>query len=175
MNRAFRVFYIVCILVVFSFVIGCGDDPVSTKQNPPLPEPDLAGVIGVFSDAAGTNANITDTGGSVTLYVVHTIDVGATASAFRIEAPEGWGIPTVQVQFPLSIGNIADGISVAYNTCKVGAVHVMTLTYDSPGNTAQGATFKVLPHVQWPNYVQVVDCFNALHDGAGLQTPVVVP
>jgi hypothetical protein len=174
MNRAIRVFYSVCLIAVFSFMIGCGDDPVSTPQPQPQPEPDLAGVIGIFADPAGANPNITDTGGIVSVYVVHTIAQGATASAFKVEAPAGWTLVNAQAAFPLSIGDINDGISIAYGMCKMGVVHIMTLTYDSPGNTAAGQTFKVQPHAQWPNHVQVVDCFDALHNGAGMETPIIV-
>jgi hypothetical protein len=176
MSRAFRVFSSVLIIVAFSFVVGCGDDPVSTKKTP-TPEPEYNGEIGVFSDAAGTNPNIVDTGGDVTLYVVHTVEGGAAASAFRIEAPTGWTlvVDPPEVEFPLSIGDIDDGISVAYGGCETGAIHVMTLTYHSPGTTPAGATFKVLPNLQWPDHVQMVDCSDNLLNSEGLETPVVVP
>ena len=53
----------------------------------------------------------------------------------------------------------------------------MTLSYDSPGDTPAGSTFKVLPHPQEsPENITVVDC-NATRvmDGVGETSPVTVP
>ena len=52
----------------------------------------------------------------------------------------------------------------------------MTLTYKSPGNTEPGTSFKILPHTEWPNNVQVVNCEDKLlEDGIGKESPVNVP
>jgi hypothetical protein len=125
---------------------------------------------------AGTNPNILDTGGSVTVYVVHKIEDGATASEFKVVAPEGWTLVGETAQYPVNIGSVVTGVSIAYGACEVGTIHVMTLTYDSPGNTPAGETFKILPHNTWPDYIRVVGCSsNMLDDGIGLESPITTP
>ena len=174
MKRAFRVINLVCILLVLGFVFGCSDDSTPTVPDKPNPEPDLVGSVGVFADADGTDQSVTDTGGLVTVYVVHKLDTdGATASAFTVDAPAGWVLQSAQVEFPLSIGNIDDGIAIAYGSCQTGAVHLMTLTYMSPGNATPGTVFSVLPHPHTPENIEVVDCDDTMRAGAGMDTPVV--
>ncbi|NIO27686.1 MAG: hypothetical protein GTO29_03930 [Candidatus Latescibacteria bacterium] len=175
MNKAFRIICPVCILLVLSLFIACSsDNPASTRKPPE--EPVLAGSIGVYADEEGTDPNLVDTGGTVVFYVVHDVANGATASAFKIETPAGWVRIGAEVQFPLSIGDIDDGIAIAYGTCLFDAVHVMTLTYQSPGNSPSGTLFKVLPHSVWPEGIQVVDCRNnLLENGIGKESPVSLP
>ena len=73
-------------------------------------------------------------------------------------------------------GDLTDGESVGYGTCVTGTIHVLTVTYDAPGNTPAGAMFKVLPHSDTPDAIQVVDCSqNLLEDGVGEETPVTQP
>jgi hypothetical protein len=177
MKRAFRVTNFLCILLVLGLLFGCSKDNDPVVPNPPdVPETGLVGAVGVFADVDGTDQNLVDTGGLVTLYVVHKLDNdGATASAFTIDAPAGWVLQAAQVEFPLSIGNINDGIAIAYGGCRTGAVHLMTLTYLSPGNSSPGAAFSVLPHPHTPEHIEVVDCENTMQGGAGLDSPVVQP
>ena len=172
MNRVFRISCHVCILLAVSLFVGCSDDdPASVK--PPV-QPALGGSIGIYADADGTDPTLVDTGGMVTFYVVHKVTQGAMASAYRIEAPAGWTLIAADAQFPVSLGDINDGISIAYGECLTGTIHVMTLTYQSPGNSASGTKFKVLPHSGWPENVRVVDCNqNTLDDAVGEESPVV--
>ena len=89
MKRAFRLGIYVCVLLVVGAFWGCSDDdPASVPA--PVPDPALAGSMGIYADVAGTDATIVDDGGTVTLYVVHKIGVGGLASAFTVEAPAGW-------------------------------------------------------------------------------------
>jgi hypothetical protein len=175
MNRACRIGYIGCILLIFGFFVGCSDDDTTTVPTTPQ-QPPLAGSMGVYADAAGTNSNVTDTGGTVTLYVVHKVTEGATACAFRIEAPDGWTLVSTDSPFELTIGEIVGGISIAYGRCLTGTIHVLTLMYQSPGNSTTGSTFKVLPHPEWPEGVVCVSCDSYIRkDGIGLESPVIVP
>jgi hypothetical protein len=149
MNYALRMTHCVCILLVLGLVAGCGDDNPSNVTPP-------------------DNTNV---GGTI-----HKVDEGATACAFRIEAPTGWTLVSAQSEFPVSVGDIEDGISVAYGQCLNGTIRVMTLTYGAPGNSTTDARFRVLPNSQWPDRVQVVDCNqNLVDDGRGLDSPVVLP
>jgi hypothetical protein len=164
----------VCILLVLGLVAGCGDDNPSNVTPPD--DTNVGGTIGVYMDETGTSPSVVDNGESVEMYVVHKVDQGATACAFRIEAPAGWTLVSAQSEFPVSVGDIEDGISIAYGQCLNGAIRVMTLTYSAPGNSATDARFRVLPNSQWPEHVQVVDCSqNLVEDGIGMESPVVLP
>lgn len=174
MNSALRMTHCVCILLVLGLVAGCGDDNPS-NVTPPV-DNNVGGTIGVYMDMSGTSPAVIDNGGTVEMYVVHKVDQGATACAFRIESPAGWTLVAAQSEFPVSVGDIEDGISVAYGQCLTGAIRVMTLTYSAPGNSTTDARFRVLPNSQWPEHVQVVDCNqNLVEDGRGIDSPVVLP
>jgi hypothetical protein len=176
MKRAFRVTSLLCILLVLGFLFGCSKDDNPVKPDTPdIPDtPDVIGSIGIFADPNGTDQDIVDTGGLVTVYVFHKLDTdGATASAFTIAAPTGWTLYATQVEFPLSIGNVDDGIAIAYGSCRTGSVHLMTLTYRAPGDSPAGAEFRVLPHPHTPEHIEVVDCENTMQSGAGMDSPVV--
>ena len=174
MKYAFRMTHCVCILLVLGFVAGCGDD--NTSNVTPPDNVNAGGTIGIYMDMSGTSPVVVDNGATVEMYVVHKVDQGATACAFRVEAPTGWTLVSAQSEFPVSVGDIEDGISIAYGQCLTGAVRVMTLIYNAPGNSGTDARFRVLPNSQWPDRVQVVDCNqNLVDDGRGLDSPVVLP
>lgn len=174
MYNPLRTLQLFCILLLVGVAVGCGsDDPVQPVQ-PPVTQ--SAGTIGVYADPEGGRQYLTDIEGVVNVYVVHRVDNGATAANFRIQAPTSWTRLAVESQFPVTIGDIDDGISIGYGACRTGAVHLMTLTYQANGEAPEGAMFRVLPHNEWPNHVQVVDCnFNILENGRGLDSPVVQP
>jgi len=176
MKRALRVTNLLCILLVLGLLFGCSKDESPVKPDvPDVPDtPDVVGSIGIYADPSGTDQDIVDTGGLVTVYVLHKLDTdGATASAFTIEAPAGWTLRSSQVEFPLSIGNVTDGIAIAYGSCRTGSVRLMTLMYMSPGDSPQDAVFSVLPHPHTPEHIEVVDCENKMQSGTGMDSPVV--
>lgn len=181
MGKFFRNMQVVCILVVLSVFLGCGSDNGVTVQdkpdnpNPPDPPilPVLGGTFGVYSTPNGESLNLYDTGGMVAVYVVHNVPEGATASTFMIDAPAGWTLVGAKSQFATIIGDVEDGISIAYGSCLTGSINLMALTYQTPGNATLGTEFEVMPHPYWPEHIQVVDCYNNIVDGArGLATPV---
>jgi hypothetical protein len=178
MKRAFKVINLLCILLVLGLVFGCSkdSDPV-VPDEPIIPdEPDIVGSIGIFADPDGTDQDILDTGGVVTVYVYHQLGTdGATASAFTVEAPANWTLMSEQVEFPLSIGNVDEGIAIAYGGCRTGDIHLMTLIYRSAGNSPEGSVFSVRPHPHTPEYIEVVDCENKMQSGTGMDSPVVQP
>ena len=173
MKNAFRIGNVLCILLVLGVFVGCGDDDPVAVNPPPVVDANEAGSIGIYADTDGRFSHLTDTGGEVTFHIVHKVTDGATASAFRIEEPAGWVRISATSEFAVSIGNLDDGISIGYGECRSGSIHVMSLTYRSPGNTVPGSTFKVLPHNEWPENVQVVNCGDQLlEDGIGKESPV---
>jgi hypothetical protein len=177
MNNAFRISSLVCILIVFGLFVGCSSDDDPVIVDPPIEPPvetNLGGTIGIYADEQGTNSRLIDTGGIVTFYVVHKIPEGGTAAAFKIEAPAGWTRIGAVPEFPVSVGSVDEGVAIGYGRCVRGTCHVMTLTYQSPGNTPAGTVFKVLPHDEFPTAVQVVDCNETLvEDGIGEESMVM--
>ena len=171
MNNAIRMTHCVCILLVLGLVASCGDDNPSNVDTPD--NTNLGGTIGVYADMSGASTNLIDYGEVAQIYVVHKVAEGATACAFRIEEPAGWTLVSAESQFPVTIGDIEDGISIGYGQCLSGTIHVMTLTYNTPGNSTPDARFRVLPNSQWPEHVQVVDCSqNLVEDGIGVASRV---
>jgi hypothetical protein len=157
-------------LLLLGFVAGCSED------DPATPQVDPAGSIGVYADAGGTDVNVIDTGGTVTLYVFHKVTPGALGSSFRIEAPADWVRLTAQPQFAVTLGNPDDGLSIGYGDCLSGSIHVMTLTYDSPGTTPPDSKFKILPHSGIPEGVETVDCnLREWRNATGIESPVTTP
>lgn len=172
MGKAFRITLNVCIMLALGLFVGCSDeDPVTA-----LPQMAPGGSIGVYSDIDATSSKVTDTGGVVTLYVIHEVRRGATASQFRIETPTGWTLLSAQAEFPVAIGSVdAKGISIGYGQCMNGKIHTMTLTYQSPGNSTPGTSFKVMPH-QEATSLEVVDCdYERTVEVDGEESEVVLP
>jgi hypothetical protein len=176
MNRAIRIALYGCIMLALGVFVGCSDDDTASPAQPqPEPNPTMAGSIGVYTDAAGTDRDVIDTGGVVTLYVVHKIPNGGTASAFSIDAPEGWSLIGTDHQIELHLGDFDTGIAYAYGECMTGTIHLATLTYQSPGNSPSGATFNITPYTNW-DFIRVIDCAeHTLDDGMGLTSPVSQP
>jgi hypothetical protein len=160
-------------LLLLGSVTGCSEDG-TVATTPTTVDP--AGSIGVYADDGGTDMNVIDTGGTVTLHVVHKIAAGALGSSFRIEAPEGWVLLAPQPQFAVTLGNADEGFSVGYGNCLSGAIHVMSLMYDSPGDTPANSKFKVLAHTGTPEGVETVDCNrHEWRNARGIESPVTTP
>jgi len=149
---------------------GCSDDdPVVPPV--PTPEPNPAGSFGVYADDAGASRDIVNSGGLVTVYVVHKNSVGVTASAFKVNAPDGWTLVGTNAQFPVVIGSADVAIDIAYGECLTGNIHLLTLTYQPPVGSTTGSFEIVAPSRR--NSIQVVDCHSTmLESGVGLVSPV---
>jgi len=61
--------------------------------------------------------------------------------------------------FPVTVGNSQTGVSVGYGTCRVGPIHVQTISFFTSGTTPACCRYRVLPD---PNLasgqVETVDC-----------------
>jgi hypothetical protein len=169
MCNPLRTLQVFCILLLIGVAAGCGsDDPVAPVQPPVLTS---AGTIGVYGNPDGSMGKIVDSDGIMTVYVVHNVEDGVTASSFRIQAPAGWTRVGAQAQYPVTIGDVDQGISIAYGSCTSGSIHVMTLTYASLPTPPASATFRVLPGDNTANAIQVTDCdYNVIVGGRGLET-----
>ena len=154
--------------------VGCSDDDPAAPPPGPEPEPTLGGTIGIYADDAGTDREIVDTGGTVTVYVIHKITGGTTASQFKIEAPAGWTQVGEVHDIELTIGDCDYGIAYAYGDCISGTINLTTLTYSTPGNST-GDTFRVVPDAPY-DHIRVVDCGgNVVRDAVGLTSTVSQP
>lgn len=175
MTKTLRLVGYVAILLTLPVFFGCSDDDSGPTEPPVPPQNNVGGAIGVYADLDGTNRNVIDTGGIVMVHVFHTTTTGATASQFRVEAPAGWQLLASQAQYPVTIGSADTGVAIGYGECISGKNRILTLTYQSPGNTA-GAMFKIGPHSKTPESIQVVDCSaNLVEDAIGEDTPVLAP
>jgi len=171
MTKLLRIGFHICIMLAVGAFAACSDDdPVVPPV--PTPDPNPAGSIGVYADDAGANRDIVNTGSLVTVYVVHKVAVGTTASAFMVDAPDGWTLVGTTAEFPVVIGNPDTGIDIAYGDCLTGNIHLLTLSYQSPGGSETG-TFEIVAPSRRTS-IQVVDCNSTmLISGVGLVTDVL--
>lgn len=170
MTKVLRIGFHICIMLAVGVFAGCSDDDPAAPPAP-TPDPNPAGSIGVYADDAGASRDIVDTGGIVTVYVVHKVAVGTTASAFMVDAPDGWTLVGSNEQFPVFIGNAETGIDIAYGECMTGNIHVLTLTYQPPVGGSTG-NFQIVAPTRRAS-IQVVDCNSTmLVSGVGLVSDV---
>jgi hypothetical protein len=176
MKNVFRITAGVCMLLVIGLFTGCSDDSSTPTDPPPPTQANEGGNIGIYMDTEGTNSTITADGTLKTLHVVHHNELGARASSFMVEAPAGWTFVAEAPQHPVSIGSVdptdSYGISIAYSGCMTGAIHTMTLFYQSPATSQPGDVFKVVKHGLLPE-IQVVNCDEEMvKDAEGNESPV---
>ena len=114
--------------------------------------------IGVYSDALGTNCNLTIPypGGAVTAYVVATtngsVANGLTGTTFRVSGlPSGWTATVIATDPDANvvIGDVfADGVAVGYPVCTTttaGRRVLLTLSI-TPSSLVENVSLTVLPH-----------------------------
>lgn len=169
-------FRIMGILLALAFVVvGCSsDDPAAPTPNPNPGNP--SGSLGLFASPDGSGSTITDTGGLVNVYVVHKAGTdGATACEFRVEAPAGWTRLAAVPQFGVSLGDVDQGIAIAYGQCVTDKVNVLTLTYQAPGGTTPGEMFRLQPPFAATGTpaIKVVDCNFQAHTDADIGEALV--
>jgi hypothetical protein len=83
------------------------------------------GVIGVFTNTAGTSCNFVDTGGLVPVHFFHMYTGGATASQWKLDLG---GLPWTHLgdvwPFPTAIGSSIYGVSIGYGSCQTSPIHI---------------------------------------------------
>ncbi len=121
--------------------------------------------IGIYGDQAGGNCWLTGLvapPGSNNFYVVHKLNVGSTASQFRVNDTSGL-FATTQT-FPagyLTIGTWNTDLSIAYGGCVIGDHVVATLSFlwfGAPANCGQTLAIVPAPTSPVPGEVALVDC-----------------
>ncbi|HKW14974.1 MAG TPA: hypothetical protein VJS69_10855 [Candidatus Krumholzibacteria bacterium] len=90
----------------------------------------VADQIGIYADATGSSCNLTGTGLTETVAVIHKSTSGAAGSRFRIDHSAATGINVVGMIFPspsVPIGNIETDMLVDYGGCRNGSILVGSL------------------------------------------------
>ena len=118
-----------------------------------------AGSIAVTSDPSGADCHISDLGpGLVTVYVVHVMLAGATASRFKIEEMPGVNMVYADetVQHDVYVGDTRTGITICYGTC-VGPSVLVAMRYITLGTSEPCSIIRAVPHPA-SETVDVIDC-----------------
>ena len=148
-----------------------GTSEVLIRYEPGLSD---AGVIGVFSDVQATNCNVNDRApGVITLYVVHVLTAGATASQFGAPVPScmtGAVYLGETTPFPVVLGNTQghDGVVIGYGGCRSGTIHLLTLVIMGQGTSQNCCEFPVVAAPSLPSgRIEVPDCNYEMTYAAG--------
>ena len=138
---------------------------VASNQGP-------GGTIGVFSDPQASGCNFFDqTTGLMTVYIVHVLTAGATASQFAAPMPSCMTGATYlgdSSPFLVVIGSSQTGVSVGYGSCLSGPIHVLSVQYFVLGLSQTCCVYPVVPDPSsmWGT-IDVVDCSFRYTRGAG--------
>ena len=84
-----------------------------------------------------------------TVYVIHTLNFGSTASRFRVEPGPGLNVTYMSESHPFAstIGDAVGGVSVCYGgACIVGDQVVLSITYMTYGTSTSCAKLLLKPH-----------------------------
>lgn len=108
------------------------------------------GMIGLYQDAAGTDCNYEDVApGLATIYVVHTLVAGATASQFKVQN-NGWTATFISFSAtPPNLYNpnpdIFSDAAFAYTQCVQGPWLIGSMAWFAGGTGPACASLEVLP------------------------------
>jgi hypothetical protein len=85
----------------------------------------IAGKVGVYADAAGTDANIVDDGGVVEAHMLHVLTDGAIGLRFKLDvSATNWIHLGDHWDFELVLGSSVEGVSFAYTECLSGSIYL---------------------------------------------------
>lgn len=123
------------------------------------------GSIDIFSDGGYTDCNVTDGGGLIPVYVVHSHATdGARASQWMLELGVGVTMASVgsSSPFPTAIGNPLTGISIAYGNCQTAAnTLIMTVNFFGSGTSETCSLLSIVADpAALSGMVEIVDCLE---------------
>jgi hypothetical protein len=135
-----------------------------------------AGTIALYSDAAGADCDIVDSGpGMVSVYVIHTGTPGSMSSRWAAPKPAcmtgaTW-INDTEVM-PVTIGDSQTGVAIGYGGCVAGPIHILTINYFAQGLTGTCCEYWVIPDPAAPSgEIEVSDCVpNTIYGQSALAT-----
>ena len=120
--------------------------------------------IGLYSDAGYANCMLADDApGQASVYVVHHISSGSTASQFMIRESSGAILTYLGYtsQFGLVLGDPTSGIAISYEACMSSDILVMVLNYFKSGSSAACSSIQVVADPSaLTGSIQSVDCFQ---------------
>jgi hypothetical protein len=90
----------------------------------------IPGSIGVFGDSLGTDCNIRDDGGYVTVYILHVMADGVTACVFGLDvSATSWTYIGTDWSFELVLSPSIADISIAYQVCLSSPIYLGRVTF----------------------------------------------
>jgi len=127
--------------------------------------------ISLYSDPGYSNCELVDRGaGPVTVYVVHHISGGATASQFMVKESPGVTMTILghASEFPLIIGDPQSGMAVAYQSCVYSDVLVTKISYFKSGSSDNCSSLQVVSDpTSVTGTIQVQDCSDYKLEASG--------
>jgi hypothetical protein len=124
------------------------------------------GAICLYADAGATSCEFVDNGGVVTVYIVHALADGATASRFRLDvSATGWSHISDTWSYDTVIGSSINGVSIGYGRCESSPFVIGSVSFTGT-SAAPGSAIRILPDYR-TDYVEIVDCEGHSRIGAG--------
>ena len=125
------------------------------------------GLIGVYSDQAGTNCGYSPVFGVSSVYVVHTGFAGATSSRFKVDF-SGVVDPFISETSTIPILCISGDCTGLYGGCLAPPVLVVTLSFFDQNLTPACTPVTVVPRPDSQSgTIEVVDCNDVTLIGSG--------
>jgi hypothetical protein len=123
-----------------------------------------AGGICIFSDPAGTECNIMDAGGLVSVYLVHVGSDGAKGSRFELDvSAAGWTHLGDMWNFADVIGSSVGGVRINYGACMPSPIALGVANF--MGTSAPGGTpISIVPDLAT---IKITDCNDNQQYGSG--------
>jgi hypothetical protein len=136
---------------------NAGAETVEIRYTPTLPT--SGGVIGVFTDAAGSNNRFPDPQGVIQVHFIHNNHGGASACQFMLDPGEtNWSFLGDTWSFPTVIGTSIGGVSIAYGGCRPAPTYLGSASFFGTGSTVC-RQIRIVPDPAAPSgQIEVVDC-----------------
>ncbi|UCH83642.1 MAG: hypothetical protein JSW50_14500 [Candidatus Latescibacterota bacterium] len=127
-----------------------------------------AGAVNLFADPGGSTCDLVPVvGGLWSVYAVHVLSPGATASQWSAPVPAcalpgGLWLSDTAV-YPVTVGNSQTGVAIGYGVCVPSPNHILTINLFVQAPIAPCCVWPILPDPNVPSgKVEVVDCANNL-------------
>jgi len=108
----------------------------------------IEGAIELWNARGSGVCELWDTGDTREIYVVHTLHPGMIASRFRIAVDPRSTFTYISEDhhFPLTNGNVEDGITICYEECLPSSILLVTVRYMTYGTSENCSRLRVEPH-----------------------------
>ncbi len=120
------------------------------------------GSIGPYADVIGEICDFKDINpGLITVHIVHVSSGGSSASQFMVQTYGGASLTYVGESSPFQsiLGNSQIGVAIAYGTCMLSPIHIMTINYFGNGLSSDCSGLEIVPDpVLAVQEVLIADC-----------------